>query len=121
MYFAINKNDDDLYTELVLLDPAFADQMIARAGKIIYADGPPERISESAAWYLCQWCDYVDICHGSAPMDVNCRTCVNARPVANAQWTCLLYNCIIPEDKMHMACAHHNPYEGSRPVQRIVG
>jgi hypothetical protein len=124
IYFAVNKNDDELHTELVLLDTAFADAYIERAGRIIYADQPPTRISEEAAWYTCNFCDFQDVCHFGAPMAFNCRTCVYARPVGGGEqegnWLCTRYNYPLSEELQHRGCKDHTPYEGP-PVQPEIG
>jgi hypothetical protein len=106
-YFAINKNDDEVYTELVMYDRETAEQLIDRAGKIIAANLPPDKINESPAWFGCNWCDYKDICHYGAPAAVNCRTCVHSRPIADAQWICTRYNYVLSEAEQKMGCRDH--------------
>lgn len=37
MYLAVNKDNDDLYVERVEVDGDFADRLLAKAGRIIFA------------------------------------------------------------------------------------
>src|SRR5699024_7663652 len=45
LYLAVNKNDDQLYSELIQLDPAVAAHYYKRAEGIIFSDTPPPRIN----------------------------------------------------------------------------
>jgi hypothetical protein len=116
IYFAINKNDDEIHTELVLLDAAFADSYIDRAGRIISAQQPPEKISEEPSWFACNFCDFQDICHFNAPMAFNCRSCIHAKPVEGGEqegkWLCSKYDYPLSEADQHRGCADHTPYHG---------
>jgi hypothetical protein len=107
LYFAVNKNDDDIYTATVEFDPSVAEQYIDRANKIINSLTPPERISNSPGWFLCKWCDLKDVCHHGTPKEVNCRTCVYSRPIENAQWLCTRYNYILTEPQQRLGCTMH--------------
>lgn len=110
MYFAINKNDDDLYTEIVEYDPIFAAALYDKALKIIRAQEPPPRINESSAWYECQWCDYNVVCHSGAPMAKNCRTCVHAVPAQDGIWNCTKYHYPLEEADQRKGCEAHQSY-----------
>jgi hypothetical protein len=90
-YCATNKNDDELYCELVPLVPEMADEFIDRAGTIINGT-IPKKINESPGWFTCRFCDHKPVCHLSAPPERNCRTCAHAAvhtmgPTAG-KWTC---------------------------------
>lgn len=88
LYFAINKNDDSIYCELVQLDIETADQFTDRGIKIVYMRQPPKRISETPGWYGCRFCDHRQVCHyGEAP-NRNCRTCEFAVPREDGKWWC---------------------------------
>lgn len=88
LYMAVNKNNDEIWAELVYLDPAFADQFIDRARVIILAKEPPSKIGKSVAWFGCKWCDHKTVCHlGGAPAR-NCRTCVHSLPSEDGCWEC---------------------------------
>lgn len=88
LYMAINKNDDDIYLEIVQLDPVFAQQYLDRAGAIIFASEAPPRISKTTGWYECGWCIYKAICHNDGCAKINCRTCAFSTPVEKKKWSC---------------------------------
>lgn len=107
LHININKNDDDI--ELVLLerDDAVAEKYADRAGRIIKAIAPPPRINESPGWYQCKFCDFSPVCHEHRPKEMNCRTCIHADPVENAQWRCDKYNCILSKADQLQGCQQH--------------
>jgi len=107
LYFAVNKNDDELYIEIVEYDRETAIRFIDRGGQIIYATEPPPRISESESWYVCRFCDHKEICHRGQPKDKNCRTCVHSKPVADAAWLCTKFNYYLSEQEQRRGCLEH--------------
>lgn len=88
LYMAVNKNDDDLYAELVAFDRETFERFDQRAAGIIDAQEAPPRISESPGWYKCKICPFAPVCHGAALPDVNCRTCRWSTPVEGGKWVC---------------------------------
>lgn len=100
LYGAVNKNDDELYFEIVHLDTVFVDQFIGRAEKIIWMHDAPAKINESPGWFGCKWCDHKPVCKlGHAPAK-NCRTCAYSEPTeaGNGTWRCRLGDKDIPKD-----------------------
>lgn len=104
VYLCINKNDDDIHIEIVPLDWQLAEQLTLKANDIIFAEVPPAKFAFSEAVLECKFCDFVGQCHRGEPVEKNCRSCINSRPVDNAQWKCLLYNNIIPPDFIPKGC-----------------
>lgn len=88
VYFAVNKNDDEIYAELVSLDVEVADKFTHRAIQIIPMTEPPKRLSESAGWFGCKFCDHRPVCHLGAPAPRNCRTCEWSAAVLDGTWQC---------------------------------
>lgn len=89
VYFAVNKDNDHIYAELVPLDAAKADEYIARAGKIIPIYSPPKRQAESIGAYGCKFCDYTEVCKMGKTPERNCRTCAYSRPnMEDGLWWC---------------------------------
>ncbi len=105
LYIAINKDNDELYMELVESTPDLAQMFIARANRIITATEAPPRVKDDPTWFECSWCDFKYICHHQAPADVNCRTCRNCTPVDGGQWACKLGNSV--EEYKHTGCSNH--------------
>lgn len=118
LYGAVNKNDDDLYFEIVQLDTAFADQFIDRARQIIAMQQPPKKINESPGWFGCSWCDHKPVCHLKARPERNCRTCVHAVARLEGGWFCTqpehdaAYGDNVPltESMQREACEKHEPF-----------
>lgn len=90
LYAAVNKNDDDLYMEVVLLNAEFADQFLDRGRTLVFMREAPKRLSESPGWFACKWCDHHAVCHNGAAPAVNCRTCKMSEPRADGLWYCNL-------------------------------
>lgn len=110
LYMAVNKNDDDLYTEVVPVDPEVGRKAIERAHRIIHAKQPPLRIGNNPSWFDCKYCDFRDVCHYGKPMRKSCRSCVFATPVADGDkgdWHCGKWNTIIPVDAVPIGCEHY--------------
>lgn len=88
LYMVVNKDDDDLYAEIIQYDQEIAERYIQRAGSIIYCTELPPKTSESRTWFKCKWCDWHPICHDGKPVLRNCRTCAYSRPETDGSWTC---------------------------------
>ncbi len=107
LYLCINKNDDDLHVEIAKLDHNLGQQMIAKANQIIGSQTPPPKLSETPTFIDCRLCDMKDICHQGASIERNCRSCVHATPVENAQWHCAIHSETsgpIPKDVIPSGC-----------------
>lgn len=104
VYVCKNKDNDDLFIEVAKLDNIHADEMLTKAQEIIYAKEPPSRIAETAAYFECKFCDYVDVCHKGKALEKNCRSCKFAEPVENAEWKCNKYCNVIPSDFIKTGC-----------------
>jgi len=106
LYMAVNKNDDDIYPEIVELDWRMAHDIINKADDIINAKTPPPRIAENPAYFACKFCNKHGICWDNEKVEINCRSCRNAIPVENAEWKCLIHG-MIPKDFIPKGCKDH--------------
>jgi hypothetical protein len=117
VYFAINKNTDDIYAEIVLLDSALADEFLARGEKLVYLEQPPKKISTSPGFYKCRFCDHRPVCHLKAAPDINCRTCQYSTPERQTDsegrgvWTCALRKIVLSKELQQTGC---DKYEKAR-------
>lgn len=109
LYCAVNKNDDDLYFEIVPLDFNQADDLFRKADNIIHSQSQPLKIANVETFFNCKICDFKGICHRKELPTKNCRSCKNAYPAPNAQWHCALYNQIIPLDFIPKGCDNWHP------------
>lgn len=104
LYMAVNKNNDDIYAEIIAKNEEVGRAHVDRARTIIYLQQPPRKLSEKSSFFKCKFCDKRDICHNGKPMARNCRTCVHASPVADGQWKCGYHNAVIPAEFIEQTC-----------------
>jgi len=123
LYIAINKNNDEMYTEIVEFDKECAERLLRKGEWISLADEAPPRISKDPTWFACKFCPAKHICHGGQPTkQINCRTCAHAEPKPNGTWTCNRHNADnIPEDFQHKGCEDHILHRDVVPWTRMEG
>lgn len=108
LYIAVNKNDDEIYAEIIVADPEAADLYITRADNIIWLRHAPDRVGNppSPGNFACKWCDHRPVCFlGTAP-DKNCRTCINSMPTnaGGGEWYCEHWKQPIPKEAQVNGC-----------------
>jgi hypothetical protein len=108
LYLSVNKDDDDLYGELVAFDQGIYERNRKRAHDIIRSFLPPPRISQSPGWFQCKFCDYSQVCHFEAPLARSCRSCQSATPVEGG-WRCERYGRILSKEDQIKACDEYLP------------
>jgi hypothetical protein len=110
MYLAVNKDTDELYVERVEVDAVFAKALLEKAGRVIFAQDAPPKISDDPSWYECRLCDHAAVCHGGSTQplaaQINCRTCLHATPVEGG-WQCELEQKSLSEAEQRQGCKHH--------------
>ena len=107
LYYAVNKNTDELYIAYVPYRPDIAEQYTERARTIIESTLPPKRISDDPSWYVCKFCDFKRICHEDAEVDQNCRTCehIDLRVDGDEHgWYCRHWCDAVPKDFTWKGC-----------------
>lgn len=113
LYLAVNKDDDDLYSERIEFDQVFFEQIQAKAESIIFGQTPPPKISDDPKFYLCNWCPHNGVCHSHQVPAVSCRTCVHstAEREGDGRWTCAKgeTKVDIPVDIQRKGCPGHLP------------
>ena len=109
LYCAVNKNDDDLYFEIVPLDYRQADDLFRKAEYIINSKTQPPKIATTETFFVCKMCDFKGVCHRGDLPTKNCRSCKFASPIADAQWYCGFFNDIIPVDFIAKGCDNWHP------------
>lgn len=88
-------------------DAAYALQLTVKAKRIIDANEPPDRISESPTWYQCKFCNFSPICHNGEMPARTCRTCVHSTPVENGAWHCARFGELLSAEAQAEACPAH--------------
>jgi hypothetical protein len=112
LYVCEDKNDSEWYFELLALDESTADGAYKKAEFVILeATTPPKKISNKRNFFKCNMCTMQGICHDGLTTDINCRSCVNSRPVEDGQWKCEHWGQVIPKDAILNACPAHRPIQ----------
>lgn len=106
LYMAVCKNTDALHIERIDADPAQAQRLLEKAGRIIFAQHPPARISEDPAWFECRFCTHHAVCHEGAAAAVNCRTCLHSTPVEGG-WHCARHDRALDAAMQRVGCSKH--------------
>lgn len=57
---------------------AEALQLVAKAKRIIDAQEPPERVSNTPSWFECKYCAFSPICHDNEMPARSCRSCLHS-------------------------------------------
>ena len=111
-FLAVNKNTDDIYGERVKLRVVEAQALLEKAGRIIFAEAPPAKLSDDPAWYECKWCDHRAVCHEQALPEINCRTCAHVTANSDGGWTCARHQENRDTEAQRAGCEAHvwNPH-----------
>jgi hypothetical protein len=113
LYVVVNKNDDDIHTELIPYDSEFCLRQLARAERIIRNDDPPSKLHEdpnAKAAFVCKMCRHKGVCHDGDWPRRNCRTCIHATPILtseNACWDCAKHAKPLTLDEQAAGCPDH--------------
>ena len=111
LYFAVCKDNDKIYTEIVDFDESEAKTAFNKAKAILESTTPPGKISEHPSWYKCKMCDQRNHCQGDEAPEVNCRTCVHATPEIDPNrarlWTCAKKGKHLNESEQLAGCDEH--------------
>lgn len=105
LYTAVNKNNDEIYYEIVKLDHTFAKSLVEKAASIIESNEKPLGIASSKAYYECKNCVFSGICHDSEKPEMNCRSCRFASAVEGGNWKCEKFG-IIPTKNVKDGCGN---------------
>ena len=88
LYMALNKNNEEIYTERVSYDANVAKEYLGRGIDIVESRVPLPKISNRPDWYQCKWCNFSAQCHKGLPLSKNCRTCEYVQLPGAGKWAC---------------------------------
>lgn len=117
-YLAVNKDNDELYSERIKYDKVEAEHLIELARRIVTISQAPERISNDRDSFACKFCSHNTRCHGPSmmeagvPVTVSCRSCVHATAVTDSGtelgiWRCEKHDRTLDEIAQLAACDDH--------------
>jgi hypothetical protein len=120
LYYAVCKDNDQIYTERVRYDKETAEKYVHRGHDITSSDRMPPPISTDPTWYQCKWCPAHSFCHSThLTKEVNCRTCALSTANGDSTWTCEKYQATIPVDAQREGCNGHVLHPDLVPWQRL--
>ena len=92
LYYAVCKDNDEIYTEIVEYNDDIAGKYVERGQRIALNPRLPEPISASPDWWECKFCPAYGFCHKTIEpppiINQNCRTCQWATAEEDSTWTC---------------------------------
>lgn len=109
LYFAVCKDDDQIYTERVRYDEEAAKALVERGRRLTLCERMPEPLSTDPTWYQCRFCPAHSFCFDTKlTKEVNCRTCALSTPTEDSKWFCARYgNEEIPVSAQREGCDGH--------------
>lgn len=116
LYMAVNKNDDELYCEIVPYDAQTDAEFLARARRLVFTNEIPPRIrGASPGYFVCKHlCDHTDVCFKTVPPDRNCRTCAHAFAMPDGTWQCAKYTYTLSKEEQLRGCLDYTLMEALR-------
>lgn len=105
LYFAINKNDDEVYIELVERDEQTAIEALEKTRIILSSSEPPPRMEKASEnHYYCKYfCDYKDVCFSNKIPMKSCRSCDFCK-TSKKGFTCAKQEKVLTKDEQINAC-----------------
>lgn len=109
LYMAVNKNDDELYAEIVQFDGAVDAQFTERAKLIVFGDKLPERMrGASPGFFQCKYmCDHVGVCFGPEKPVISCRSCQHGFAMPDGTWQCAKHTVTLTKAHQIAACGDY--------------
>ena len=113
LYVCVNKNDDDIWAELVPYDAAYCARTLARAERIIRSDDPPSKLHDdpnAKGAFVCKMCRHKGVCHDGDWARRHCRTCIHATALTESKdacWDCAKWQKPLTLDEQAAGCSSH--------------
>ena len=109
LYYAVCKDTDEIYTEIVAFDQQAAQDAVARGKRIALSDRIPEPCPGAGpSWWQCKYCPAYAMCWQQQPTQhVNCRTCAHSTAAKDGTFGCEKWLAPIPLDAQHVGCDEH--------------
>ena len=120
LYYAVCKDNDEIYTERIKYDNATALKYLDRGIHTALTDRMPPPLSTKPDWYECKWCAAHSFCHEKAPIkERNCRTCKFSKPEENSTWSCQVHGPDIPVEFQRVGCDRYEIHAEFAPNEPL--
>lgn len=111
LYMVVNKNNDELYAEIVIFDQIVADQYINLGVVLVSSREPPEiPRGYGPSYYKCKngYCKHYTVCHYNEAPYKTCRSCSYVNPnIETGKWDCLKCNKQLTKEEQFKACENY--------------
>lgn len=112
LYVAVNKDTDDIHSELVPLNRKKSQALLDKGERVVFAKEPPAKLKDSAEYPPCSWCLHRDLCHYSTAHKpvipvVSCRTCKFAEVHRDGKWGCSKRETFRSKEEQEAGCPDH--------------
>ena len=112
LYFSVNKNTDEEYSERVEYDVTLVTNLLARGERIVRAENAPPKLHEDPTAkmaFACGWCAAKELCHQGGQPRRHCRTCLfsTAEMGGDARWTCARHKIDLSVEQQRAGCDRH--------------
>jgi ribosomal protein S27E len=113
VYFAVNKNTDEIYCEIVDFNQTAFDRELVLATTLVNKRTPPSRISKERSYYLCKNCSYKEVCWNNVKPQITCRTCKFVEVADGGKWSCNKHNIsILTKEMQYLGCLSYTLLDG---------
>lgn len=111
LYLAVNKNDDDVFGQIIEYDHAWATKELTKGADIITRRNAPPRLSDDPSFFDCTYCDAHQRCHFPEKQDIarNCRTCKFSVADLGGTWGCEKFNKELDKGAQLVGCGSWEP------------
>ena len=111
LYLSVNKNDDDIFGQIIEYDHNHATKELSKAATIITRRDAPKRISDDPSFLDCSWCDAKQRCHFPDQQEPpkNCRTCKHSVADIGGTWGCDKFDKQLDKQAQLAGCAEWDP------------
>lgn len=108
LYYAVNKDNDAIYTERVRLARADAQELVKFGENLATDPFLPLPLSKDPSFYKCKMCSCWEFCHKThQTKELNCRTCRHFSAFEGGEAWCGLYKIEIPYENQLMGCTEY--------------
>lgn len=108
LYWAVSKDDDEIYSEVIEYDEGEAERLMEKAKEIVYSPTALPKLASDPEYFACRYCTFRATCHEGVFPPVSCRTCTHSTPVEGRKWRCEKWGEEIPDKQAQLAaCEHH--------------
>lgn len=109
LYVAVNKNDDEVWTDRVYYDAEWCARLFGRLERILHSPRPPAQVVGAGKAPACRFCKAKPICLEGSFARLNCRTCLHSTPdmSGDAAWSCARWAKPLNPNEQREACPSH--------------